>query len=140
VRRAGLNNPINNGPFCNYKNASDPSSGRYCTRAKDYDSVLNDPDHSVTGNNLEFYGTYHPNNAAIASGKVVADQSGFLNAQLNDHPKLDAETATTQVMGYYTEEEIPTLVNVVDEFTTFNSWFSCVPGVSLTTPYTVDPR
>ncbi|BAE60314.1 phosphoesterase family-domain-containing protein [Aspergillus flavus] len=128
VRRQGLDNPINNGPFCNYKNASDPSSGKYCTQAKDYDSVFNDPDHSVTGNNLEFYGTYTPNNGAIASGKVVADQSGFLNAQLNDYPKLAPEEATRQVMGYYTEEEVPTLVDLVDEFTTFNSWFSCVPG------------
>ncbi|KAE8348662.1 phosphoesterase [Aspergillus coremiiformis] len=128
VRRKGLDNPINNGPFCNPKNTSDPSSGKYCTHAKDYDSVLNDPDHSVTGNNLEFYGTYTPSNDAISAGKVVPDQSGFINAQLNSYPKLNPEVATTQVMGYYTEDEIPTIVNIVDEFITFNRWFSCVPG------------
>jgi phospholipase C len=33
-------------------------------------------------------------------------------------------------MGYYSEDEIPTLVDLVDEFTTFNYWHSCVPGVS----------
>jgi phospholipase C len=32
-------------------------------------------------------------------------------------------------MGYYSEDEIPTMVDLVNEFTTFNYWHSCVPGV-----------
>ncbi|KAJ7779466.1 phosphoesterase [Mycena maculata] len=31
-------------------------------------------------------------------------------------------------MGYYAEAEIPTLLDLVDDFTTFNYWFSCIPG------------
>jgi len=31
-------------------------------------------------------------------------------------------------MGYYDEQEVPTLVDIVDEFATFNYWFSCIPG------------
>ncbi|KAG6821708.1 hypothetical protein H0H92_001291, partial [Tricholoma furcatifolium] len=33
-------------------------------------------------------------------------------------------------MGYYSADEIPTLVNIVEDFTTFNSWFAGIPGAS----------
>ncbi|KAL7914407.1 phospholipase C PLC-C [Trichoderma velutinum] len=130
VKRPGMDNPINNGPFCNAQNVSDPKSEKWCTGPKDFDSVLNDPNHSVTGNNLEFYGTYSPNNTLIAEGKLTPSMDGFVNEQLNVYPTLAAQTAAKQVMNYYTEDEIPTLVDLVDEFTTFNYWHSCVPAAT----------
>lgn len=127
-KRPGFDNPANNGPFCIPQNVSDPKSPKWCTKAKDFDSVLNDPSHSVTGNNMEFYGTFSPDNAAIASGKLQPSQQGFVEMQLISYPNLDPKVAAEQVMGYYTEDEIPTIANLVDEFTVFNRWFSCVPG------------
>lgn len=128
VSGRGLDNPINNGVYCNPVNVSQPNGEKFCTFTKDFDSVLDDPDHSVTGNNFEFYGTFTPDNAAIANGSLVPNLEGFVNKQLIGHPSLTPKVAAEQVLAYYTEDEIPTLVNIVDEFTTFNYWHSCIPG------------
>jgi phospholipase C len=129
VTRPGFDNPINNGPYCNPQNLANPGLDNWCPGAKDFDSILNDPDHSVTGNNLEFYGTYSPNNKAIANGSLLPSLEGFVNKQLISYPTLTPEFAAKQVMNYYSEAEIPTLVDIIDEFATFNYWHSCVPGV-----------
>jgi phospholipase C len=131
VNRKGLDNPANNGDYCMPQNLSLPDGPKFCSRNKDFDSVLNDPDHSVTGNNFEFYGQFAPNNADIASGKLKPVQTGFVEKQLISYPTLAPQTAAEQVLGYYSEDEIPTLVDLVDGFTTFNRWHSCVPGVCL---------
>ena len=39
-----------------------------------------------------------------------------------------------QVMNYYTEDQVPVLTELVQNFVTFNHWHSGVPGVS--PPYT----
>ncbi|KAL3459308.1 phosphoesterase [Aspergillus heterothallicus] len=128
VKRKGLDNVVNNGPFCNLQNVSNPHSAKWCSFYKDFDSVKHDPDHSVTGYNMELYGTYNPSDAAIASGSLKATAEGFVEQHLVHHKGLDPKTAAEEVLGYYSEDEIPTLVDLVDEFTTFNYWFSCVPG------------
>lgn len=128
VRRPGLDNPINNGPFCNPQNLTNPKGKSFCSFHKDFDSILNDPDHSVTGNNFEFYGTFSPNNTLIADGKLTPSLDGFVNKQLISYSTLAPQVAAEQVLGFYSEDEIPTLVNIVDEFVTFNNWHSCIPG------------
>lgn len=50
----GLDNPINNGPFCNPLNLTNPKAGYACSQASDFDSVIDDPDHAVYGNNIEW--------------------------------------------------------------------------------------
>ncbi|KAG6843859.1 hypothetical protein H0H87_012302 [Tephrocybe sp. NHM501043] len=128
VKGRGFDNPINNGPFCNPTNVSQPDGTKFCSFGQDFDSVKNDPDHSVTGYNMELYGTFNPDNAAIANGTLQPHSQGFLNKHLISYPTLDPKVAAEQVLGYYSEDEIPTLVDIVDEFTTFNYWFSGVPG------------
>ncbi|KAL4782355.1 phosphoesterase [Aspergillus varians] len=128
VKRKGLDNVVNNGPFCNPQNVSDPTSTKWCSVYKDFDSVKHDPDHSVTGYNMELYGTYSPSDEAIRSGSLNVTANGFVEQQLVHHKGLDPKTATEEVMGYYSEDEVPTLVDLVDEFTTFNYWHSCIPG------------
>ncbi|QKX55221.1 uncharacterized protein TRUGW13939_02313 [Talaromyces rugulosus] len=128
IRHPGLDNPINNGEYCIPQNLSEPNGKKWCTNSKDFDSVLNDPDHSVTGNNLEFFGQFAPDNADVASGKVKTTNRGFVDKQLLGYPDITPETAAKQVMNYYSEEEVPVLKNLVEEFITFNYWFSCIPG------------
>lgn len=130
VKKQGLDNVVNNGPFYNLEDITNPNSKKWSTQSKNYDSVLNDPDHSLTGTNFELYGQYSPSNEAIANGTLTPNLSGFVNRQILQHPKISAERATDEVMGYYSESQIPTIVEMVDEFTTFNNWHSCVPGVS----------
>ncbi|KAJ7845905.1 phosphatidylglycerol specific phospholipase C [Mycena leptocephala] len=128
VKRPGLDNPINHGDVCNPVNVTNLSGPSLCTRIKDFDSIANDPDHSITGNNFEFYGQFAPDNAAIQSGSITATNQGFVEKQTISYPTITPEMAAAQVMGYYNEAEVPTLVDIVDEFTTFNYWFSCIPG------------
>jgi phospholipase C len=132
VKRFGLDNPINNGDVCNPVNVANPGGPSLCTRIKDFDSIENDPDHTITGNNFEFYGKFAPDNAAIQSRSITATNLGFVEKQTILYPSITPELAAAQVMGYYSEAEVPTLVDIVDEFTTFNYWFSCIPGVRTT--------
>ncbi|PLN81641.1 phosphoesterase [Aspergillus taichungensis] len=124
----GLENPINNGPFCNPVNANDPSEGEACSEASSYDSILNDPDHSITGNNIQFYGDFTPDNKAIADGTLTPTQKGFLQEQLRSYPKDNETHLAKQVMNYYTEEQVPVLTSMTQNFVVFNHWHSDIPG------------
>lgn len=127
----GLENPINNGPFCNPYNLTDPSRGEVCSRAKDFDSILDDPDHTITGNNIEFYGTFTPNNEDIASGKLTPSQKGFVHEQLRQYgDDVNKTQLAKEVLNYYTEEQLPVLTALVQNYVTFNHWHSDHPGVS----------
>lgn len=126
----GIENPINNGPYCNPYNLTDSSQGKVCSAAKDFDSILDDPDHSVTGNNIEFYGTFIPDNAAIASGKLTPTQQGFVHEQLRRYgADVNKTSLAKQVLNYYTEDEVPVLTSLVQNYLTFNHWHSDHPGV-----------
>ncbi|KAJ6083718.1 hypothetical protein N7467_007853 [Penicillium canescens] len=125
----GLENPINNGPFCNPYNLTDASSGEVCSSAKDFDSILDDPDHSVTGNNIEFYGTFAPSNADIAQGTLTPSQQGFVHEQLRRYgDDVNKTELAKQVLNYYTEDEVPVLTTLVQNYLTFNHWHSDHPG------------
>lgn len=127
----GLDNPIHNGPFCNPYNLTDPAAGLVCSTANDYDSITNDPDHAVYGNNLEFYGDFTPDNEAIASGRLQPTQQGFVQEQLRLYGStVNRSTLAQQVMNYYTEDQVPVLTALVQNFVTFNHWHSAIPGVS----------
>lgn len=130
-RIRGLDNPVQRGPFCNPYNLTDPSAGRACSAANSFDSVINDPDHAIHGNNIQFYGTFRPDNDAIASGRLVPTQKGFMHEQIRLYSsKVNRTVLAEQVMNYYTEEEVPVLTSLVKNFVTFNNWHSAVPGVS----------
>ncbi|QKX54264.1 uncharacterized protein TRUGW13939_01349 [Talaromyces rugulosus] len=125
----GLENPINSGPYCNPYNVSDSSEGSVCSAAKDYDSIADDPDHAVYGNNFEFYGTFLPDESLIQSSKLTPSQSGFVHEQLRLYSSDANRTElATQVMNYYTEDQVPVITTLVQNFLTFNHWHSDVPG------------
>lgn len=126
----GLENPLSSGPFCNPYNVSNPSAGKACGTARDYDSVSDDPDHMVTGNNAEFFGTFTPNNAAIAAGKLTPQQMGFVQEQIRMYPGVNKTQLAQQVLNYYTEAQVPVLTSLVQNYLTFNHWHSDHPGVS----------
>jgi phospholipase C len=131
----GIENPINNGPYCQPLNLTDPSQGSVCSSASDYDSVLNDPDHAVYGNNIEFYGDFTPDNNAIANGSLVPTMKGFVHEQLRLYSsKVNKTELAKQVLNYYTEEQVPVLTSLVKNFVTFNHWHSDVAGVSCSDP------
>ena len=125
----GLDNPIHNGPFCNPLNISNPWQGYACSGASDYDEILDDPDHAIYGNNVEFYGTFTPDNDAIASGWLQPSMQGFPQEQIRlYHAKQNQSVLAHQVMHYYTEEQVPVLTALTKNFVTFNHWHSDIPG------------
>ncbi|KAF9895271.1 hypothetical protein FE257_000174 [Aspergillus nanangensis] len=126
---SGLDNPINNGPFCNPIDLDDASQGQVCSSASDYDSILNDPDHAIYGNNIEFYGTFTPDNDQIADGSLTPTQQGFVHEQLRLYDgKTNSTVLGRQVMNYYKEEQVPVFTSLVQNYLTFNHWHSDVPG------------
>lgn len=127
----GLDNPIQKGPFCNPLNISHPTAEKGCTEALDFDKIINDPDHSLSGNNLEFYGSFLPDNAAIQSGKLQPKMNGFLTEQIRLYGGKESEkTLQTQVINYYTEKQVPVVTTLTQNFVVFNNWHSDIPGVS----------
>ena len=132
LKHPGLENPTSNGPYCNPLNVSDPSSGSFCSGPLDYDSVTNDPSHAVTGNTMEFYSQWTPDNAAIADGRLKPNNQGFITEQIHNYgAKVDNITELAlQVMHFYTEDQIPVLTSLVQNFQIFNHWHSDLAGVS----------
>lgn len=130
----GLDNPINSGPFCNPMNLTNPSAGQACSQASDYDSVIDDPDHAIYGNNIEFYGTFHPDQAAITSGILQPQMQGFAHEEIRSYQSSEKNHTflAQQVMNYYTEEQVSVLTALTKNFVTFNHWHSDIPGVSTT--------
>ena len=131
----GIENPIKNGPYCNPYNLTDASRGTVCSKGKDYDSILDDPDHSLTGNNIEFYGTFSPDNVEISSGQLTPTQKGFVHEQLRSYGNdVNKTELATQVLNYYIESEVPVMTALVQNYLTFNHWHSDFPGVSYYVP------
>lgn len=131
-RIPGLENPIQTGPYCNPLNISQPDQGQGCTAALDFDSIIDDPDHSISGNNLEFYGSFTPDNEAIKSGMLKPNMEGFLTEQIRLYgDKETEETLQTQVINYYTEEQVPVITSLSQNFAIFNHWHSDIPGVCI---------
>ncbi|EKV16323.1 Phospholipase C PLC-B [Penicillium digitatum] len=125
----GLENPINNGPYCNPYNVTDPSQGFHCTAPRDYNSVTSDPSHAVTGNTMEFYGEWTPDNTLIAEGKLVPNNNGFIHEQIHNYgSSVNQSVLATEVMNYYTEDQVPVLTALVNHFVTFNHWHSDLAG------------
>ncbi|KAL4778040.1 phosphoesterase [Aspergillus varians] len=125
----GFENPVQSGPFCNPFNLTDPAEGQACTAPKSFDSVINDPDHAIYGNNIQFFGEYVPDNEAIASGKLKATNKGFAHEQMRLYEaKADKTDLVKQVMHYYTEEQVPVLTSLVKNYLSFNHWHSDIPG------------
>jgi phospholipase C len=134
-RHKGLENPINNGPYCNPLNVSDPHAGSFCTGPQDYDSVGDDPNHGVTGNNMEFYGEWTPDNTAIAQGRLLPNNQGFITEQIHNYgSRVNTTELAIQVMNYYTEEQVPVLTSIVQNFLSFNHWHSDLAGVRTSSP------
>jgi len=127
----GLDSSTNNGPFCNPVNLTTPSASKVCTAASDYNSVMDDLDDSIYGNNIEFCGTYNPDNNAIVSGKSQPTLQGFIHEEVHNYAsKGDTSFLAKQVMDYYTEDQVAVLTALTQNFVTFIHWHSDIPGVS----------
>lgn len=117
-------NGLVNHQFCNPANVSVPNSKKVCANklAKADNAVGDDPNHSMSGVNLQLYGTANPNEAAIKSGKLKAAMNGFITEQEISY-KTTNLTRVSQAINYYTPEHIPVFNNLAENFVLFDRWF-----------------
>jgi phospholipase C len=108
--------------YCNPVNVTDPTNHDQICAA---DTALNvapyDPNHSMTGGNLQVYGTIHPKNTSPAL------MNGFVTEQTIAH-KSQPLNITAEVINYYSPSHIPVFNAMAENFVLFDRWFAAVPG------------
>ncbi|KAI8076353.1 phosphoesterase [Halteromyces radiatus] len=115
--------------YCNPANVTDAHSTQVCadklTSAHDVDA--DDPNHSMSGINLQLYGTTDPNEALIKSGKLKANMQGFITEQERTYGTTNL-TRVSDVINYYTVNHIPVFSSMAENFVLFDRWFCDVSG------------
>lgn len=107
--------------FCNPVNVSIVDSQQICAEAIEPDVTPDDPNHSITGNNLELYGTYHPTDAS----KEIMD--GFLTEQERVFHPANI-TRARKAIDYYASSHMRVFEAMAQNFVLFDRWFCSVPG------------
>lgn len=114
-------NGLRNVKFCNPVNVTDPSQGTVCATPTAPNIAADDPNHSISGDNMELFTTFHPN----ASSEEV--MQGFVYEQEITFQTVNA-TRAAEAIEYYNENNLPTLTTLSEEFVLFDEWFCAVPG------------
>lgn len=111
-----------NNDYCNLANVSVPTSENICAADIANNIASDDPDHSITGGNMQVFGTYHPAADAKSSmGGFVTEQSYYYNLQQN---MMEA----AEVINYYKPDLVPVTEAMAENYVLFDRWFAAVPG------------
>ncbi|TVY57995.1 Non-specific phospholipase C6, partial [Lachnellula suecica] len=98
--------------YCNSMNASDPAQmDDVCAGPRANDVAPDDPNHSISGVNMQIFSTYHPD-------EMQVDE--FHEAE-NMHPRAEA-------INYYTPDQVRVFNTMAENFVLFDRWFASVPG------------
>ncbi|CAG7931386.1 unnamed protein product [Penicillium olsonii] len=107
--------------YCNPANVSLPDSAKVCANPIAKNIASDDPNHSISGGNMQVFGTYHPASGAKAS------MDGFISEQRASYPKDDLNRAA-EAINYFTPDHIPVFNSIAQNFVLFDRWFASVPG------------
>lgn len=110
-----------NTEYCNPAKVSRPISGRVCARNTAESVASEDPNHSITGINMQIFGTYHP------AAKAPVTMKGFITEQMASYQHDDVVRAA-EVIDYFTPDHIPIFNEIAQNYVLFDRWFSSVPG------------
>lgn len=113
--------------YCNPVNASDPTSGVACSKPIAEDVSPDDPNHGISGVNYELFGTFHPDEAAVAAGKLPETMQGFVTEQASVYKTTNVSRAA-EAINYYTQDQIRVFAAMAENYVLFDRWFSAVPG------------
>ncbi|KAI8071610.1 extracellular phospholipase C [Gongronella butleri] len=110
--------------FCNPANVTDPKSTSVCANKLDaaHNVANDDPNHSMTGVNLQLFGNSDPSEPEIKSGKIKASMQGFVTEQELTY-KTTNLTRASEAINYYTEAHIPVYASMARNFVLFDRWF-----------------
>ncbi|KAK9322035.1 phosphoesterase [Lipomyces orientalis] len=113
--------------YCNPANVTDPYSEIVCAKPIAANVAPDDPNHGISGVNMEILGTYHPNEVLVDTGKERETMLGFVTEQSSTY-KTENLTRAAEAINYYTQSHIPVFAAMAENFVLFDRWFAAVPG------------
>ncbi|RFU29585.1 hypothetical protein B7463_g6749, partial [Scytalidium lignicola] len=114
--------------YCNSMNASDPhQAADICAGPKANDVAPDDPNHSISGVNMQLFSSYHPDESLVDAGKQKQNMRGFITEQSISYNTLN-ETRAAEVLNYYTQDQVRVFASMAENFCLFDRWFASVPG------------
>ncbi|KAL2008005.1 hypothetical protein VTN00DRAFT_7987 [Thermoascus crustaceus] len=115
-------------PYCNPVNVTDPNSRqKVCAQPKAQNVAEDDPNHSISGVNMQVFGTWHPDEAKVAAGEEKPTMNGFITEQMLTYHTDDVNRAA-EAINYFTPNHIPAFNALAENFVLFDRWFCAVPG------------
>lgn len=94
--------------YCNALNASDPNEvADICAGPLAADVASDDPNHSISGVNMQLFSTYHPDEAAVAGASdwQYETMRGFVTEQSITYDTLN-KTRAAEAINYYVSEAV----------------------------------
>jgi phospholipase C len=114
--------------YCNSMNASDPAQhDDVCAGPRANDVAPDDPNHSISGVNMQLFSTWHPDEAAVNAGQQTENMRGFVTEQSVAYNTLN-KTRAAEVINYYTQDQVRVFATMAENFVLFDRWFAAVPG------------
>lgn len=89
--------------YCNSMNASDPhEAADICAGPLAADVAADDPNHSISGVNMQLFSTYHPDESAVASSPAWKYQNmrGFVTEQSVSY-STENKSRVAEAINYY---------------------------------------
>lgn len=124
-----------NTPYCNPLDIKSPDNADVCAQPTANNVAPDDPNHGISGGNMQIYGTYHPDEDAIKAGTFTppaaaggALMKGFVSEQRTMYRTGNNIDRAAEVINYYTPAHIPVFSSLAQEFLIFDRWFAAVPG------------
>jgi phospholipase C len=110
--------------YCNPANVQDSHSKLVCSDKLTFahDVAQDDPNHSMSGINMQLFGTMNPDEAKVKSGQVNATMKGFITEQQLAYGTNNL-TRASEVINYYTPQHIPVFNEMAKNFVLFDRWF-----------------
>ncbi|KAF9515743.1 hypothetical protein BS47DRAFT_743213 [Hydnum rufescens UP504] len=115
-----IDNLVNKRNYCNPANISASTGGTVCATPTLPNVSVDDPSHSISGNNMEVFGTFHPSDSSPET------MQGFVTAQALTY-NVNVSLAG-QTIQYWNEWDIPVLRTLAQNYVLFDKWFCAVPG------------
>ncbi|KAK9485262.1 PLC-A protein [Lipomyces starkeyi] len=113
--------------YCNPANVTVPNSELVCAKAIAKNVAPDDPNHGISGVNMEVLGTYHPDEEAVDEREEMETMMGFVTEQASTYKTVNL-TRAAEAINYYAQDHIPVFAAMAENFVLFDRWFAAVPG------------
>jgi len=114
-------NGLVNRQFCNPVNVTNPSLGTVCATDTLPNIDGDDPNHGVSGVNMELFGTFHPTPSSTET------MMGFVTEQ-GDTFRTTNVSRAAEAIEFWAEDKLNVMETLAKNFVLFDEWFCAVPG------------